>query len=100
MGKKTKEGRNLEGQVVLAGFEGGGDALGEGIGVGCLDACRPGHVALVAEEHVSVVGVDSAGEVFRVHLRPSEAVDSVVFGGDGGGGGHGERKPEKNGNGK
>jgi len=87
------EGADLEGQVVLAGFEGGGDALGEGIGVGGLDARGPGQVTLVAEEHVAVVGVDGAGEVFREHFRPIEAVDGVVGGGVLGG--HRESEPEK-----
>ena len=35
-------------------------------------------MVLVAEEHVAVVGVQGAGEVFLVHLRPRKAVLGVV----------------------
>ena len=56
----------------------GDSSKGVRIGVEGLEARRPGEVALVAEELVVVVGLQGAGEVFLVHLRPREAVLGVV----------------------
>lgn len=49
---------NLDVNIVLASFESRREELRERIGLRILDSGGPGLGALVAEEHVAVVGVD------------------------------------------
>lgn len=87
---------DLESHITLASLESRIEKLRERIGLGALNARRPGLGALVAEEHVAVVRTNGAGEALLVHLRPPEPVllfivvvvavgeGREVFGGHGG----------------
>lgn len=73
---------DLDGELILAGFESTGEELGERIGLSTLDARDPGLRALVAKEHVAFVGVDGAGQVALVHLLSPEAELLIFVGHD------------------
>lgn len=78
---------NLDTNIVLTSLKSFGQKLGKWIGVGGFDTRRPNLVSLVAEEHVPVVRIDSAGEICLVHLRTLESkVHGVVVDDSRGGG--------------
>lgn len=76
----AKNSTNLDGDISLASSHSCCKKLQKRIRVRGLHTRRPSLVVLVAEEHVTVVRVDSAGKVLLVHLRAAKSVLRVVGG--------------------